>query len=72
MSSAALAIIGVVWLAGGLLGVFSYWRMGGAEKPELKLPFPFFRQLYNRRVHAMATAVFLFGGVTLILISVVS
>ena len=72
MTSTALAAIGAVWLVGGLLGFFSFWRMGGAEKPELKLPFPFFDRLYDKRAHALATAVFLVGGATLILISVVS
>lgn len=72
MSSTALAIVGVVWLVGGVLGAVSYWRMGGAEKPELKWPFPFFKQLYNRRVHALATAFFLLGGVALILIPAIS
>jgi len=71
VSSTAEAIIGVVWLLGGLLGMFSYWLMGGAAKPKLKWPFPFFERLYDRRVHALATAVFLVGGVTLILTSVV-
>ena len=72
MSSTAAAIVGFIWLFGGLLGLVSYWLMGGAEKPELKWPFPFFQQLYNRRVHALATAVFLAGGATLVLISLVS
>jgi len=72
VSSAALAIIGVVWLVGGILGLVSYWWMHGADKPELKWPFPFFDQLYNKRVHAVATAVFMAGGLTLIVISMVS
>ena len=72
MSSAALAIIGFVWLIGGALGAVSYWRMGGAEKPELTFPFPFFMQLYNKRAHALATAFFLVGGAALILIAAVA
>ena len=71
MSSTAAAIIGFIWLFGGLLGLVSFWLMGGAEKPELKTPFPFFQQLYNRRVHAVATAFFIIGGVLLIIISVI-
>jgi hypothetical protein len=72
MSSTAAAIIGFIWLFGGLLGLVSFWLMGGAEKPELKWPFPFFQQLYNRRVHALATAFFVVGGLVFILIAVVS
>ncbi len=72
MSSAALAIIGFVWLIGGALGAVAYWRMGGAEKPQLTFPFPFFEQLYNRRAHALATAVFLVGGAALVLIAAVA
>ncbi len=72
MSSAALAIIGFVWLVGGVLGAVAYWRMGGAEKPQLTFPFPFFEQLYNRRIHALATAFFMVGGAALILISVIA
>ena len=71
MSSTAAAIIGFIWLFGGLLGLVSFWLMGGADKPELKWPFPFFQQLYNRRVHAVATAFFIIGGVLLIIISVI-
>lgn len=72
MSSAALAIIGFIWLIGGALGAVAYWRMGGAEKPELKFPFPFFMELYNRRAHALATAFFLVGGAALIIIAAVA
>lgn len=72
MSSTALALIGVVWLIGGVLGAVSYRRMGDAEKPVLKWPFPFFDQLYNKRVHAVATAFFLVGGVALLLIAAIS
>ncbi len=72
MSSTAAAIIGFIWLFGGLLGLVSYWLMGGAEKPQLTFPFPFFEQLYNRRVHALATAFFVLGGLLLILFAAVA
>ena len=72
MSSAVLAVIGVVWFVGGILGAVAYRRMGSAEKPELTFPFPFFDQLYNKRVHAMATVFFIIGGLALLLVAVVS
>jgi hypothetical protein len=72
MSSAALAIIGMIWLTGGVLGAIAYQRMGGAEKPELKWPFPFFKQLYNRQIHALAIAVCLLGGAILIILAVIA
>lgn len=72
MSSAALAIIGFVWLIGGALGAVAYWRMEGAEKPKLTFPFPFFEQLYNRRIHAVASVFFVLGGMALILVAAIS
>jgi len=72
VNSTALAAVGIVWLIGGVLGAISYWRMGGVEKPELTFPFPFFKQLYNKRVHALATAFFLVGGAVLILVAAVA